>query len=80
MRRFRLVTCVLGLLFSFVPLRAAPAAQPSAAAAIETTLPTEGEHIRQLAFDGDEKTLGLFDTEDGAVTAIAQQLSVTKST
>jgi hypothetical protein len=32
------------------------------------------------AFDGDEKTLGLFDTEDGAVTAIAQQLSVTKST
>ena len=56
MRRFRLVTCVLGLLFSFVPLRAAPAAQPSAAAAIETTLPTEGEHIRQLAFDGDEKT------------------------
>jgi hypothetical protein len=26
------------------------------------------------AFDGDEKTLGLFDTEEGAVTAIVQTL------
>jgi hypothetical protein len=32
------------------------------------------------AFDGDEQSLGLFDTEDGAVTAITQKLSVTKST
>jgi hypothetical protein len=32
------------------------------------------------AFDGEEVSLGTFQTEDGAVTAITQRLSVTKST
>lgn len=49
------------LLFFFAPLfvsplPAAPETKPSIAVTIETTLTTEGEHIRQLTFDGDDKT------------------------
>jgi hypothetical protein len=32
------------------------------------------------SFDADEKSLGLFQTEDGAVTAISQSLATIKST
>ena len=32
------------------------------------------------ALDADEISLGLFDTEDGAVTAITQKMAATKST
>jgi hypothetical protein len=39
-----------------LPLLAAPPAKPSVAATIETTLATNGEHIRQFAFDGEDKT------------------------
>ncbi len=43
------------LLFS-LPLPAVAAEKPSVAVTIETTLTTEGEHIRQFAFDGEDKT------------------------
>lgn len=56
MRRFLWFSCVLVPLFFSMPLHAVPAAKPSVVAAIETTLTTQGEHIRQLAFDGDEKS------------------------
>jgi hypothetical protein len=32
------------------------------------------------AFDCDERSLGLFETEDGAVSAVTQSVSTTKST
>ncbi|MHB1421834.1 MAG: basic secretory protein-like protein [Gemmataceae bacterium] len=38
------------------PLPAASESKPPIAATIETTLSTDGEHIRQLAFDGDGKS------------------------
>lgn len=44
------------LLFFSLPIVAAPPEQAPLIAIIETTLPTDGEHIRQLAFDGDDKT------------------------
>jgi hypothetical protein len=52
---FRFSSFLLSLLFS-LPLLAAPQAKPSIAATIETTLTTNGEHIRQFAFDGDDKS------------------------
>ena len=53
--QLRILWVILALLF---PLSsgAAPATKPSIAATIETTLTTEGEHIRQFACDGDAKT------------------------
>lgn len=56
MRSFHLSFSVLASLFLSLPLLAAEPAKPAIAASIETTLPTSGEHIRQLAFDGDDKT------------------------
>jgi len=56
MRHALLFFAVFAPLFVSSPLPAAPAAKASIAATIETTLPTDGEHIRQLAFDGDDKT------------------------
>ncbi|MGH7168899.1 MAG: basic secretory protein-like protein [Gemmataceae bacterium] len=56
MRHLLSFCCVLVPLFFSLPLWAAPAAKSSVAAAIETTLGTKEEHIRQLAFDGEDKT------------------------
>ncbi|HTU92897.1 MAG TPA: basic secretory protein-like protein [Gemmataceae bacterium] len=47
---------VLVPLFFSLPLLANLPAESPLAAIIETTLPTDSEHIRQLAFDGDDKT------------------------
>lgn len=46
----------LASLFFSLPLAAAPEGKPSLAVTIETTQPTDGEHIRQLAFDSDDNT------------------------
>jgi hypothetical protein len=56
MRHLLPISCVVVPLFLVVPIPAAPATKPPVAATIETTLNTDGEHIRQLAFDGDAKT------------------------
>jgi hypothetical protein len=56
MRRMLSLFCVLVPPFFSLPLGAAPAAKSSVGAAIETTLSSEGEHIRQFAFDGEDKT------------------------
>jgi hypothetical protein len=56
MRRILSLSCILVPLFFSLPLGAEPAAKSSLAATIETTLSTDGEHIRQFAFDGDDKT------------------------
>jgi hypothetical protein len=52
---FALACAVLSLFFS-LPLCAAPEGKPSIAATIETSLTTRGEHIRQFAFDGEDRT------------------------
>jgi hypothetical protein len=51
-----LFSSILLPLFFSLPLLAAPEEKPSIAATIETTLTTGGDHIRQFAFDGDDKT------------------------
>jgi hypothetical protein len=56
MRRNLVLFSVFVLLFLSGLLPAAPLAKPTVAAAVETTLITQGEHSRQLAFDADEKT------------------------
>lgn len=50
------LSILLAPLFFSLPLLAASEAKPLIAATIETTLSTDGEHIRQLAFDGNDKT------------------------
>lgn len=55
-RQSILCSAVLVPLFLSSPIRAASEAKAFLAARIETTLTTEGEHIRQLAFDGEDKT------------------------
>jgi hypothetical protein len=49
-------TSVLLALSLPLPLLAAPDAKQVIAATIETTLATNGEHIRQFAFDGEDKS------------------------
>jgi hypothetical protein len=39
-----------------------------------------GRRLAYEAYDQDERSLGIFETEDGAVTAITQKLAVSKST
>jgi hypothetical protein len=56
MRHSFLRFSVLLPLFFSSPLLATPDENSSIAATIETTLTTSGEHIRQFAFDGDDKT------------------------
>ena len=56
MRHALPLASVLAPLFLSLPLLAAPAAKAPVAATIETTLPSDGEHIRQFAFDGDVAT------------------------
>ena len=56
MRRALLLTAVLGPLFLTSPLPAVRAAKEPITATIETTLATDGEHIRQFVFDGEDKT------------------------
>ncbi|HEY7327318.1 MAG TPA: basic secretory protein-like protein [Gemmataceae bacterium] len=56
MRRSFAISSVLLSSFFSLPLWAAPEGKPSIAATIETSLTTRGEHIRQFAFDGEDRT------------------------
>jgi hypothetical protein len=56
MRRALPLFCILVPLLLSRPLPAAQKDKPSIAATIETTLTSDGEHIRQLAFDDDDKS------------------------
>ena len=56
MRYLFSLSCILLALSFSLPLLAAPETKPAIAATIETTLTTKGEHIRQFAFDGEDKT------------------------
>ncbi|HTU22945.1 MAG TPA: basic secretory protein-like protein [Gemmataceae bacterium] len=74
MRHALLLAAVLVPLFPSSPLLAA--AKELIAATIETTLASDGEHIRQLAFDGDDKSY--FASEKGATVKDHFTLSVNK--
>jgi hypothetical protein len=52
---FSFSSAVLSLFFS-LSLLAAPEGKPGISAIVETTLATDGEHIRQFAFDGADRT------------------------
>lgn len=56
MRYVLLLPCVIVSLPVASLLAAEPAAKTPVVASIETTLPSEDDHIRQLAFDGDDGT------------------------
>ncbi len=56
MRHSLLASSVLMPLFFTLPLPAAAEEKPTIAATIETTLATSGDHIRQFAFDGEDKS------------------------